>query len=253
VDLNDDESAMTSTAPHRTAFSDKLLPDQPLHRDHFTGSPETFFPILFETIIRTSGIKTPYEELDLVTTDKFTVEEMGSNPVALRLLQLLIRLSRARRILEIGAFIGVSAIYMAKALPSGGELVTIEKFDHFADICRRNIERNGLAQRITVLQGDAHAVIESLPRDRPFDFIFIDGNKERYGEYMRRLEPLLAPGGLMIVDDALFHGDSLNPSPTTEKGRGVRDGLDLAAGWAGYCRVLLPIANGMLMMMKNAP
>jgi predicted O-methyltransferase YrrM len=235
-----------------TNFWDKLLPDQPLHRDHFTGAPERFFPALFETIMRTSGIKTPYEELDLVTTDKFTVEEMGSNPVALRFLQLLIRLSRARRVLEIGAFIGVSAMYMAKALPSGGELVTIEKFDHFADICRRNFERNGLADRITLLQGDAHAVIDGLPRSKPFDFMFIDGNKERYAEYMRRLEPLLAPGGLMIVDDALFHGDVLNAKPTTEKGQGARDALELAAGWTGYCRVLLPVANGMLMLMKPA-
>jgi predicted O-methyltransferase YrrM len=241
---------MTATAPHSTAFHDKMLPDQPLHADQFGGPRDGFFPALFETIVRVSGIRTPYEELDLVTTDKFTVEEMGSNPIALRFLQLLIRLSSARRVLEIGAFIGVSAMYMAKALPSGGEVVTIEKFDHFADICRRNFARNGLADRITLLQGDAHTVIDGLPRDRLFDVMFIDGNKERYADYMRRLEPLLAPGGLMIVDDALFHGDALNPRPTTEKGQGVRDSLDLAAQWTSYCRVLLPIANGMLLLAK---
>jgi predicted O-methyltransferase YrrM len=237
---------------HATAFHDKILPDQPLHTDQFAGSREGFFPALFDTIVRTSGIKTPYEELDLVTTDKFTVEEMGSNPIALRFLQLLIRLSRAKRVLEIGAFIGVSAMYMARALPPGGQVVTIEKFDHFADICRHNFERNGLADRITLLQGDANAVIDGLPRDQPFDVMFIDGNKERYGEYMRRLEPLLAPGGLMIVDDALFHGDALNPRPQTEKGQGVRDCLDLAAQWTDYCRVLLPVANGMLLLAKNS-
>ena len=240
---------MTDTA-HKTAFHDKMLPDQALHSDQFAGARDGFFPALFEAIARTSGIRTPYEELDLVTSDKFTVEEMGSNPIALRFLQLLIRLSRARRVLEIGAFIGVSAMYMAKALPPGGEMVTIEKFDHFADICRRNFQRNGLADRITLLQGDAHTVIDGLPRDRPFDMVFIDGNKERYADYMRRLEPLLAPGGLMIVDDALFHGDALNPKPRTEKGQGVRDCLELAREWTDYCRVLLPVANGMLLMVK---
>jgi caffeoyl-CoA O-methyltransferase len=241
------------TATHKTAFSDKMLPDQPLHSDQFAGAREAYYPALFEAITRVSAIKTPYEELTLATSDKFTVEEMGSNPIALRFLQLLIRLSGARRVLEIGAFIGVSAMYMAKALPAGGELVTIEKFDHFADICRRNFAQNGLADRITLLQGDAHEVIAGLPRDKPFDFVFIDGNKERYAEYMQRLEPLLAPGGLMIVDDALFHGDALNPRPRSEKGQGVRDCLDLAAQWTGYHRVLLPVANGMLLMLKPRP
>ncbi len=234
-----------------TAFHDKMLPDQPLHADQFTGSMDAFYPALFETIVRVGQIRTPYEELDLVTSDKFTVEEMGSNPVALRFLQLLIRLSRAQRVLEIGAFIGVSAMYMAKALPKGGEVVTIEKFDHFADICRQNFARNKLDDRITLLQGDANAVIDSLPREKTFDLMFIDGNKERYAEYMRRLEPLLAPGGLMIVDDALFHGDALNAKPTSEKGQGSRDALDLAASWTGYCKCLLPVANGMLLLMKD--
>lgn len=242
---------MTNSAQQTTAFHDKMLPDQPLHADQFTGTRDEYFRALFATVIGISGIKTPYEEFDLATTDKFTVEEMGSNPIALRFLQLLIRLSRARRVLEIGAFIGVSAMYMAKALPPGGEVVTIEKFDHFAEICRQNFQRNGLADRITLLQGDAHTVIDGLPRDKPFDVIFIDGNKERYADYMRRLEPLLAPGGLMIVDDALFHGDVLNARPQTEKGQGVRDSLDLAAEWTGYFRVLLPVANGMLLLMKD--
>jgi caffeoyl-CoA O-methyltransferase len=241
---------MAAAPSHTTKFFEKMLPDQPLHTDQFAGGRDAFFPALFETIARVSAIKSPYEELTLATSDKFTVEEMGSNPIALRFLQMLIRLSGARRVLEIGAFIGVSAMYMAKALPAGGELVTIEKFDHFADICRRNFAQNGLADRITLLQGDASEVIDKLPRDQPFDFVFIDGNKERYADYMRRLEPLLAPGGLMIVDDALFHGDALNAKPQSEKGQGVRDCLDLAAQWSGYFRVLLPVANGMLLLLK---
>jgi caffeoyl-CoA O-methyltransferase len=236
---------------HTTAFFDKMLPDQPLHRDQFAGTHEAYYPALFEAIARVSAIKSPYEELTLATSDKFTVEEMGSNPIALRFLQMLIRLSGARRVLEIGAFIGVSAMYMARALPPGGELVTIEKFDHFAGICRKNFAQNGLADRITLLEGDANVVIDRLPRDKPFDFIFIDGNKERYADYMRLLEPLLSPGGLMIVDDALFHGDALNTTPHSEKGQGVKDCLDLAAQWSGYFRVLLPVANGMLLLLKN--
>jgi predicted O-methyltransferase YrrM len=242
---------MTAPASPPLAFHDKLVSNQPLYAKDFKGTPAEYFPALFDTIVRVSGIQTPYEELDLVTTDMFTVEEMASNPMQLRFLELLIRLSNTRRVLEIGAFVGVSAIYMAKALPPGGELVTIEKFDHFADICRQNFARNGQADRITLLQGDAHTVIDALPRDKPFDLMFIDGNKERYAEYMQRLEPLLVPGGLMIVDDALFHSDALNATPTNEKGQGARDALDLAARWTGYCKVLLPLGNGMLLLMKD--
>jgi predicted O-methyltransferase YrrM len=67
---------------------------------------------------------------------------------------------------------------------------------------------------------------------------------------MRRLEPLLAPGGIMIVDDALFHGDALNKTPVTDKGEGVKDALRQAAKWKHYHKVLLPLSNGVLILQK---
>jgi predicted O-methyltransferase YrrM len=238
------------SGPGKLAFHDKLLSDQPPHTELYRGPAGQLFPRLYERIVRASGIRTPYEELDLALTEKFTVEEMGSNPVSLRFLQMLIRMSGARRVLEIGAFIGVSAMYMARALPPGGEVVTIEKGEEFGTICAENFRRNKVADRITLKIGDANQVIDALPRDRLFDLMFIDGDKGRYGDYMRRLETLLAPGGLMIVDDALFHGDVLNDKPVTDKGAGVRDALDLGAQWTTYHRVLLPLANGMFILQK---
>src|SRR6185436_17283891 len=97
---------------------------------------------------------------ELLLSDTASVEEMASNPVQLRLLELIVRLTGAKRAIEIGAFIGLSAMVMARAMPAGGKLFTIEKFAHFADICRRNVAVNGLSERIEVIEGDALEVIE---------------------------------------------------------------------------------------------
>jgi len=226
------------------------LPPSRANCDLFTGAPGSLSQSLYDAIVATSGIAQPHEEFALKLSDRFTVEEMASNPVSLRFLQLLVKMIGARRILEIGAFIGVSTMYFAKALPPGGEVVSIEKFDEFAKICQANFQRNGLADRIRLLVGDAHAVLRTLPGDETFDLIFIDGNKERYADYFHMTEPLLAPGGLIVVDDALFHGDALNAAPTTEKGAGSKALLAAAAAAHGYDRLLMPFANGMMLLFK---
>lgn len=235
----------------KLSFADKLLPDQPEHTELFAGDHGHVHERLYQTILEASGIRSPLEEFELTLTDKFTLEQMASNPVNLRLLQLLIRMTGARRVLEIGAFVGLSTMAMAKVLPPGGKVTSIEKFDHFADICRINFRKNGLADQIEMLQGDAMELLSHLPKDQAFDFIFIDGNKECYREYFDRLEPRLAPRGLIVVDDVFFHGDVLNETPRTPKGKGALDFLKRAAEASGYHRLLLPISNGMMLMFKS--
>ncbi len=231
-----------------TTLWDKLLPDQPLNNEYYGG--QDYYRALYELISRTSGIEPPTKTFNLVLSDKVTIEEMASNPVQLRFLELIVRLIGAQRVIEIGAYIGLSAMTMARAMPAGGKLITIEKFDHFADICRRNLAANGLSERIQVIEGDAFQLIEGLPRDELFDLAFIDGNKERYADYFEILEPRIRPGGLILVDDVLFHGDVLNPRPKTEKGEGVKAFMDLAARRSGYARLVLPICNGLMLMQK---
>ncbi len=228
---------------------DKLLPDQPLNNQYYGG--KDYYQALYNLIVQTSGLQPPTETFKLTLSNKVTIEEMASNPVQLRFLEFIVRLMGARRIIEIGAFIGLSAMTMARAMPAGGKLVTIEKFDHFADICRRNFEANGLADKIQVSQGDAFELIDALPRDELFDLAFIDGNKERYAHYFEVLEPLVRPGGLIMVDDVLFHGDVLNTPPKTEKGEGARKFMDLAAKRDRYVRLTLPICNGLMLMLKQ--
>lgn len=238
---------MTAKTP--VHFWDKLLPNQPEHTYHFRGAD--YMPALYETICRSSGITNPHEELALSHTDRFTVEEMASNPVSLRFLQFLIRVAGVRRVLEIGAFIGVSAIHFARAVPDDGEVVSIEKFDHFAAIARQNFENNGVQNKITLYEGDAFEVIDGLPKDRLFDLIFVDGNKERYLDYVIKTEPLLSPKGIMIVDDCFFHGDVSNADPVDSKGAGTKRFMDWAAVQDGWLRIALPLANGVFMMVRR--
>ncbi|HTZ36251.1 MAG TPA: O-methyltransferase [Stellaceae bacterium] len=229
-------------------FWDKLLPDQPDHRKLYRG--DAYMADLFRLICRSSGIADPSEEFRLEQSARFTVEEMASNPVAMRFMQFLIRVSGAARVLEIGTFVGLSTMYFAKALPPHGEVVTIEKFDEFAAIAERNFALNGLADRIRLCRGDAFEIIDALPREAPFDLVFVDGNKERYDEYVVKTQPLLAPSGIIVVDDCFFHGDVVNPTPQDAKGRGARAFMDDAAASGEWLRVALPISNGIFLMTR---
>jgi predicted O-methyltransferase YrrM len=131
-------------------------------------------------------------------------------------------------------------------------VVSIEKFDEFAAIARRNFAANGLSDRIRLLEGDAIDVMRGLPPGELFDLIFIDGNKERYTDYFLMAEALLSPRGIIIVDDCFFHGDAVNAIPSNPKGQGVRDFLDCVAGRSDYLRIALPVANGMMLLTRQA-
>jgi caffeoyl-CoA O-methyltransferase/O-methyltransferase len=139
---------------------------------------------------------------------------------------------------------------MAKVLPEGGRLTTIEKYDEFARIAAENIRNNGLSERIDIICGDAFDELPKLDPNQLFDFVFLDGNKERYLEYFKLLDPRLRPGGLMIVDDVLFQGDVLNDEPKTEKGIGVKRFLQAVESADQYTKILLPISNGLMLMYK---
>lgn len=234
----------------KVAAWDKLLPNQPMTANQYDGAPP-LERTLYETIIRTCDIPPPATAFKIEQTDMFTIEEMASSPVALNFLTWLLRLINAKRVLEVGSFVGVSAMHFATALPADGRVVTIEKFDHFAAIARRNFQANALADKIELIEGDALAVLPTLGASGPFDMAFIDGSKERYADYFRLIAPMMAPRGIVIVDDAFFHGDAVNTKPKTEKGRGVRAFLDLAATCGDWHRAALPICNGMFLMYRR--
>lgn len=232
-------------------FRDKLLPDQPILRDYFDGDEADFAAAMYDSLITFGGIQLPMKQFDLLEVQDFPLASMVSNLSLLELIRLLIFMKRPARILEIGTFVGVSAMYMAAALPAEGRVVTIEKFDVFANVARQNFVRNHLDHKINLICGDAFEELKKGDFFQNFDLIFLDGNKEKYADYFALLDPLLKPNGLMIVDDIFFQGDVLNHVPKTEKGLGARRFLEETASNTNYHKAILPLGDGVAIMLKK--
>ena len=129
--------------------------------------------------------------------------EISISPSQGKLLQLLARLAGARRILEIGTLGGYSAIWLARALPQGGRLITLELDAHHAQVARDNIERAGLSHVIEVRVAAAADSLAQMSGEEPFDVVFIDADKDGYPAYLELSLPLLRPGGLLLGDNTL--------------------------------------------------
>ena len=148
-----------------------------------------------------------------------------------KLLLLLARVQGARRILEIGTLGGYSTIWLARALPVGGRLVTLEADPMHADVARANIARAGLAQVVELRLGPA---LETLPQlaaegGGPFDLIFIDADKPGYPDYWTWALKLARRGSLIIADNVVREGAVIDASSTDPKVQGVRRFLEMLA------------------------
>jgi predicted O-methyltransferase YrrM len=121
------------------------------------------------------------------------------------LLHVLARAVGAGRVLEIGTAIGYSGIWLARALPPGGMLLTLEMNPERARAARANFERAGVADRTSVIVGDAQRMLAKVAG--PFDLIFQDGDKLQYETMLDRLVDLLRPGGLLVTDNVLWDGE----------------------------------------------
>lgn len=163
-----------------------------------------------------SGLMAPEDEaLTAALQDmrEAGLPEIQVSPAQGKLLYLLARAQRARAILELGALGGYSAIWMARALPADGRLITLEYDPAFAEVARRNIARAGLADRVDIRVG---AALDSLPKLQeegagPFDLVFIDADKPPYADYFEWALRLSRPGTLIIADNVIRGGRVVAP------------------------------------------
>lgn len=137
-----------------------------------------------------------------------------------RMLHLFARMAGARRILEVGTLGGYSTIELARALPAGGRLVTLEIDAHHADTARGNLARAGLADRVEVLTGPAAETLRTL--DGPFDLVFIDADKPSNVTYLAQALRLSRPGTTIIVDNVVREGGVLDADSADDRIRGTR-------------------------------
>ncbi|MEC9465111.1 MAG: O-methyltransferase [Myxococcota bacterium] len=161
-------------------------------------------------------------------------------------LQMMIRSSQAKRIVEVGTFTGYSTLKMAEALPDDGEIHTFEYEPTHAAMARRYFARSPWGHKITLHEG---AALETLPSiEGPIDLSFIDADKVNYVSYYHHLVELTRPGGLVVLDNALWSGRVLNPEEPSdhalaEMNRVVRDDPKVH-------NLLMPMRDGLMVAQK---
>jgi predicted O-methyltransferase YrrM len=152
--------------------------------------------------------------LDPADTVLREIEEMGKRsfipsigPVKGRILAEVVRDLKPRKILEIGALYGYSAILIAKNSPAGAEITTVEKSPEHARITEQNVERAQLENQIKVIQGDAMEILPKLPG--PFDLVFLDAEKSQYRDYLNAVENKLHQGTVIVADNVGVFKDQM--------------------------------------------
>jgi caffeoyl-CoA O-methyltransferase len=169
-----------------------------------------------------------------------------------RLLQMLVAVSRARRVVEVGTFTGFSALLMAEALPPDGELVTCEAEASFARIAQSFFDRSPHGDKIRLEFGPA---LQSLSR-RPgggTDFVFIDADKRRYTQYYEEALRILAPGGLILADNVFWRGKIFKTPRTNENARAIAEFNDLVMADPRVEKVMLAVRDGCYLIRKKQP
>jgi predicted O-methyltransferase YrrM len=164
-----------------------------------------------------------------------------------RLLQVLARAVGARRILEIGALAGYSGIWLARALPADGRLISLEVSEKHADVARASLARAGVADRAEVRVGPARETLPALAAEAPFDLIFIDADKAGYPLYLDWALRLARPGGFIVADNTVREGRPLVetlPEGADEHTRGMWEYNRRVASEPRLLSIALPTDEG---------
>ncbi len=170
-----------------------------------------------------------------------------------KFLQVLMKATGARKVLEIGSLFGYSTIWMARALPAGGKLISLEMNPLHVQVTRKNVERAGLADKVEVRQGAALDLLKTLDAEAPFDLAFLDAVKDEYVAYLDYALRLVRPGGLIIGDNASAHGEvwKMPPSEDGAMIRSMRAFNRRMATDPHLTSVLVPISDGMCVGVVN--
>jgi predicted O-methyltransferase YrrM len=167
----------------------------------------------------------------LRASDEGGLPQINVAPNQGKLLTLLAKMMGATRILEIGTLGGYSTIWLARSLPSSGKLVSLELEPHHADVARANLAFAGHDAAVEILVGPATKSLQQLidTGTEPFDFIFIDADKEGYPEYLTLSLQLARQGTVIVADNVVRNGEVIDAHSSDSRVHGVRSFLELAA------------------------
>ena len=157
------------------------------------------------------------------------------SPAQGKLLNILVRMHGAKRVLEIGTLGGYSTIWMARALPADGKLVSLEYVSRHAEVARNNIEKAGLLDKVEIRVGEAAKTLADLQSEgqAPFDFIFIDADKQNNPLYLDWSLRLARKGTVIVCDNVVRDGDVVDAMRTDPGIEGTRAAFDFIAGKPG--------------------
>jgi caffeoyl-CoA O-methyltransferase len=196
---------------------------------------------------------TPFDDVvdTIATSTRESLPNAGmmSGLAEARLLETLLVVGGARRVLEIGTFVGLGAVSMAAALPPDGRVTTLEVNPDTAAIARRNIDESGHGDRIELIVGDALQTLDRLTG--PFDLIYIDAWKNDYPYYYDRALPKLAERGVIVCDNMLQSGRAFDPAADDDSTRGVRTLAQQVNDDPRVHNVLLTIGDGVMLVWRD--
>ena len=178
---------------------------------------------------------------------------MLSGSVQGQLMRMIVQMSGARDILELGTFTGYSAICLAGALPQDGHLDTLELNDELEDLILEGFEKAGLEDRISLHIGDCKETILKLREEgRMYDMVYMDANKREYCEYYELVFDMIRPGGLILADNVLWDGKVCqNPLPQDKQTLGIARFNDMVSADPRVESVIIPLRDGLNLIRKK--
>lgn len=181
-------------------------------------------------------------------------EEMGRSSMQVSpdqavLMRFILRAVGARRVLEIGTFLGLSAVVIADAIGPDGRVICLDRSAEWTDHARRLWQDAGVADRIELRLGDAHDTIDNV--SETFDAVFIDADKTGYLDYLEKVTPRLRSGGLLMVDNTLWYGRVVDEGDTSDDTEALRRFNRALARDERYEVAMVAVADGLTLARKR--
>lgn len=173
------------------------------------------------------------------------VPQISVAPEEGRLLQILIRLAGAKRVVEIGTLMGYSGTFIARALPDDGKLISLEMDEARAAMARELFDQGGLADRVEIRVGAALDSLRQLSSEGPFDAVFIDANKDGYPAYLDWAVDHVRVGGLILAHNALWSGRVVHPEGADANLQGLLNFNQRIADDSRLLGVIIPMGDGL--------
>ena len=178
---------------------------------------------------------------------------MLSGAIQGQFLRMLVQMTGATRILELGTFTGYSAICLASALPEGGHLDTLELNDELEDLILEGFDRAGLADKIELHIGDCKETVLKLKEEgHMYDIVYIDANKREYCEYYDLVFDMIRPGGLILADNVIWDGKVCqDPLPQDKQTQSIVRFNDMVSADPRVESVIIPLRDGLNVIRKK--